>query len=54
MPWPPKQWRAITASTIRRYGREEGEKRLRRYKNEAQARKGGKALRDAARSRRNR
>ena len=42
MPWPAKQWAAIAADTIRRYGKKKGEAKLHRYKEEA----GGHAVVD--------
>jgi hypothetical protein len=43
MPWSPSQWRAIAASTMRKYGKKQGRKKLHEYKVEA----GGSATKKA-------
>ena len=35
MPWPPDQWRAIAATTMRRLGKKRGRRKLHEYKMEA-------------------
>lgn len=35
MPWSSSQWRAIAASTMKKYGEKEGRKKLHEYKVEA-------------------
>jgi hypothetical protein len=45
MPWSSKQWQAIAASTMRKFGKKRGRKKLHEYKMEA----GGHATKKARR-----